>query len=55
MVFSYSKLVVNQVNGLMLTRDSRMIVYKSLVFEMAKRFKSIQFINVLREKNSKTN
>lgn len=52
-VFNDSKVVVDQVNGLMLTKDARMIAYKALVLEMANKFENIVSVNVLREKNSK--
>lgn len=52
-VFSDFKLVMDQINGLMLTKDVRMIAYKALILETTKQFEDIMFINVLKEKNLK--
>lgn len=51
-IFSDSKIVVDQINWLMLTKDTRMITYKMLVLETAKNFEKVVFINVRRKENS---
>lgn len=52
-VFTDSKLVVDQVIGLLLTKDVKMVAYKVLVLEIVKQFEELVFVNVLREENSK--
>lgn len=52
-IFNDSKLVVDQDNGQMLIKDTRMVVYKTLVLKKAKHFEDIAFIKVWRKENLK--
>ena len=50
-VYGDSALVIYQLRGDWLTRDSRMILYHKLAMEMVDKFKMINFEHLPREKN----
>lgn len=54
-VFTDCKLVLDQINGHMLTKNEWMIAYKAVVLELLKNFQEASIVNIPREQNREAN